>query len=447
METTWSKIQENLEKILKPGIFQVWIKPLQGEFRDDCLFLRAPNEFVASWVRDRLMDVIEKVACEALGTEPEICLSTSNGGSTRPQTPVIPSTPSPAAALPLDYVYKPSSFSNWRFSFDDFLVGPCNQLAYVACTSLCQETMPADSVFLCSGPGLGKTHLIQAIGNFYCGRNASRPIRVGYVSSEEFTNQMITAIKARELDTFKARYRDSIDILLLEDVHFFQGKEKTQEELLSTIKSLESNGKKVVFTCSFLPKELVKLDSQLASYFSSGFLATIQKPDYAFRLEIVQAKARRFQIDIPKDVGAYVAKNISSDIRQLESCLKNMALKARLLNQGITMDIARDTLSNYAREILSPDIEAITTFVSHNFDIPYERLRSRSRKRNVVLARNTAFYLARQHTDLSLKDIGQRFNRRHSTVLKGITNVEREIVRQTSLGRQLTSLMERMELG
>lgn len=441
MDMTWKSIQEILQKQLKSGIFQVWIRPLQGHVQAGQLYIIAPNEFVASWVRDRLLDKLKEAAAEVIGNSPEVHIQA--GGKEQAQTPLIQTENPKSLNLPLETAYKSKCQTKWRFSFDSFLVAPSNELAYAACTSLCRKTLPASNVFICSGPGLGKTHLLQGIGQFFA-QQQNENIRVGYASGEEFANQMILALKNKALDKFKARYRESMDILLLEDIHFFQGKEKMQEELLSTIKALEASGKKIVFSSTFLPKELSKIDSLLSSYFCSGFLAPIQKPDFDFRLQLIQDKAKYFQVDIPAQVSELVAGNIQSDIRQLESCIQNMALKARLLKREITKELAQEILENYSQNNIAPDLEKIAKFVCKSFELSEDSLRSRSRKHQSVLARNLAFYLARKHTNLSLKDIGTRFNRRHSTVLKGITTVEREINRETHLGRQLTRIAENL---
>ncbi len=452
MNKIWDKIQKNLENRLKPGIFQVWIKPLQGQLQDKSLILLAPNEFVASWVRDRLQDSISSEANEVLGFTPHIKVQAYNSQdsnskqSSAAASPIPSSTQTKKLQLPLEYPHTRSKpAQNWRFSFDEFVVGSCNQLAYAACSSLCRTDFPADSIFLCSDPGLGKTHLLHSMGHYLCQAKQQKTIKVAYLSSEKFANQMVQALKSKEIDKFKNLYRDNFDLLLLEDIHFFQGKEKMQEELLSLIKALQDNGSKVVFTSSFLPKELDKVDSQLTSYFCSGLLAPIQKPDFDLRLRLVQRKAQKFQINIPKNISELVASTIKSDIRQLESCIQNMALKAKLLRESISMDLAKEVLQNYSQDFHTPDLNQITDYICRAFELSLLKLQSKSRKKQVVLARNTAFYLARKYTKLSLKDIGYHFNRRHSTVLKGITNVEKEICKKSSIGTQLLRIVEKIK--
>ncbi len=440
---------------MNPGLFQVWIKPLQAALSGEELQLQAPNEFVVNWVRERLLEDIAQAAATVLGFKPAIVVSATplatGEAEARPEPlPMLaPARQAPApdalvrqVGLPLRGRDALGASRSWRFSFDDFVVGPSNELAYVAAKSLCTETMPSDQLFISAAPGLGKTHLLQAVGRYLSEMSNLDRVRVEYLTGEEFARHMVFALRAREIERFKARFRDGVDILLLEDVHFFQGKERMQDELLATIKALRSKGAKVVYSSSFLPRELKTLDSQLASRFGASFLAVIDKPDFLTRKRILEHKARTFQVVLPESVTDMLAERIHADVRQLESCLQNLILKARLLNQRISLDLAMEVLTHYAIADNIVTIDRIIDFICTSFDLTPKQLCSKSRQRQIVVARNAAFFLARQHTGLSLKDIGDRFNRKHTTVLKGITNVERELSQDTPLGRQLTNTMD-----
>ena len=333
---------------------------------------------------------------------------------------------------------------SWRHSFDDFVVGPSNELAYAASRSICNEAMHMDILFLSSAPGLGKTHLLHAVGKKLCEAcNKSRP-HVECLTAEEFASRFYLSLKSQDTDRFKGRYRKA-DLLLLEDVHFLQGKEKMQAELLATIKALGERGSKVVFSSSFAPRELKQLDEQLQSRFSSGLLTSIEKPDEEMRRRIFRTKASLQRVSLPQDVEEVLARHIHADVRQIESCLHTLILKARLLNSSITMQMAWEVISNYAAHTPVLDMEAIITYVCRGFGLTREQLHSASRKQEYVCARNTAFFLARKHTDLSLAAIGRQFNRKHSTVLKGITSLEREMSLNTPLGRQMTNVLSMIE--
>ena len=452
MDRTWHQIRDILEKTVNPGLYSVWIKPLDATVQDHQLTLTAPNEFVASWVRDRLMGDISHAAGRVMGNSPIINVTATSA-----------SPPNPFARQHVAGITSGNMSGNghdngqmglpippamtvratpWRYTFDDFVVGPCNELAFAATRGLTQDTFTSDQLFLCSGPGLGKTHLLHAVGSALCSTSNVSKLRVRYVTSEEFARQWVLACRSKEFESFKAAYRDNVDILLMEDVHFFQGKERLQDELLATVKTLRDKGARVVLSSSFLPRELKGVDSRLASRFCAGFLALIEKPDFETRKRILQQKANLFQAALPDNVAELMADRIRSDVRQLESCLQNLVLKAKLLNRQITMDLAYQVVGNYTASTPVLSMENIEEFVCETFELTRDQLCSKSRRRQVVLARNTAYFLARIYTSLSLKDIGDRFNRRHSTVLKGIANIEREMNLETPLGRQMRKTLE-----
>lgn len=452
----WPKLLLMLENRLEQGLFTLWIRPLTATCSLGALELQAPNEFVATWVRERLLDVVRDTAQELTGARVEVSVAVRKAapalenpagqalGLAARTAATQPAEPTRQPGLPLDYRPRPVAHTRWRFSFEDFVVGPCNELACAASKGLCNDALAADHLFLSAGPGLGKTHLLHAIGRQLAARSNRSRLSIACLSAEEFATRLVLAIKAREAARFKAEFRESVDVLLLEDIHFFQGKGKLQDELLMTLKALQARGCKVVLTSSFLPRELDQVDPQLVSCFASGFMALMDAPDFATREEIVRRKARGLQVQVPDDVAGLLAERLTTDIRQLESCLNNLVLKARLLGQHITTELAWQVLENYQTRAFAPDMERIVNFVCKSYGIGEEELRSKSRSQQTVLARNTAFYLGRKHTGLSLAAIGERLGRKHSTVLKGIINVEREINHQTPLGRQLSSTIGRL---
>jgi len=444
-QASWNQILLFLEKSLNPGIFRVWIKPLEAECGENTLKLFAPNEFVAARVRDRLLEDVSQAATKVMGVRPEIKIKVKPRAAQKSGSARTPKT----RELGLPGLAASRAFGRvWQFCFEDFVVGPSNELAFAAAKGLCGDRLGSDQLFMSSSPGLGKTHLLHAIGKSLGHGNGNKKfIRVAYLTAEEFASGLVMAIKAREVEEFKAKYREKLDVLLLEDIHFLQGKVKIQDELLSTLKALQARGCKVVFSSSFLPRELKDVDDQLASRFCSGFLAVIDKPDFETRKRILHTKAGLFQVALPESVSELMADRLRTDVRQLESCLQSLVLKARLLNAHIDVGLAGEVLKNYSQPAdLAIGLEKIVDFICLNFEISPQQIKSKSRGRGIVLARNTAFFLARKHTDLSLKQIGSHFNRRHSTVLKAITNVEREIRLKTPVGRRISRTMERMAL-
>ena len=496
MKTAWTQAASLLRQRMEPGHYKVWIEPLQGRYDGQEYVVHAVSSFAAGFVRDNFLSQIRDALMEVVGdtisvsiTDTPLPLEHDKSGegvavkapvvlsidasdsrravsslvaTSRPRESVsqaalvsVPSAtwqPSAPMAvlgqhdLPLRYNEAALSISarKWRYSFEDFVVGPCNELAFAASRSMCKESKGADILFLSSSPGLGKTHLIQAAGRQLCKECNYRVPRVEYLTAEEFASRLVMALKGNDTDRFKARYRD-VDVLLLEDVHFLQGKEKMQDELLATIKTLQDRGSKVIFSSSFVPRDLRGMSDQLLSRLHSGFLAVIERPDRAMRKRIFKEKARLNQVALSEEVSDFLAESIDSDVRQIESCLHNLILKAKLLKCGITMQLAWEAVQHYAPREKKLDLEGIIAYVAQGYGISRTQMGSKSRKRELVTARNTVFYLARKHTDMSLGEIGSVFDRSHSTVIKGITSLEREMNRETSLGRQIAGAIAIIE--
>ena len=493
MDTVWTDICAHLRQQIDTGQYKVWIAPLAGYRVGNELVLHARSDFVAGFVRERFQRLISdaasavlekalsvRVTCDpvpadrqvksgdtAVDGEPEAYadnkvhatpVSVQEPSSVpvsflpTPRSEAAPQSgafPRPGVSerqmeLPLRMPEFSLSVRSWRHSFDEFVVGPSNELAFAASRSMCHNPKGADLLFLSSSAGLGKTHLMQAVGQQLYRDCNSRMPRIEYLTAEEFTSQLVMAFKTNDTDRFKARYRD-VEVLLLEDVHFLQGKEKMQEELLSTLKALQDRGSKIIFSSSFLPRELSGMSDQLLSRLSSGLLAAIDRPDKQTRKRIFKEKANSNHVLLSEDVSDFLADTIQSDVRQIESCLQNLILKAKLLKTDITMQLAWEAVQHYSPCKKSLDLENIIAYISQGYGVSTEQLRSKSRKREYVTARNTVFFLARKHTELSLGEIGTAFNRSHSTVIKGITTLEREISRESSIGRQMASAIALIE--
>jgi chromosomal replication initiator protein len=482
MENIWQSIRQNLANIIQDNLFKVWIAPLEADFDGQTLTLKALNEFVCKFVRRRFQEQILQAAALVLGLEPELKIvalpkpapmpapaprsAAPEGGvqaagpagvpALPAATPLYPALAAPRQAeLPVRWG-EPSIptgravlHRNWRFRFDDFIVGPCNDLAYAAARGLCRRdccrTGSAELLFLCSEPGLGKTHLVQSVGaGLLEASNLAAP-RVEYLTAEEFATLLRQTLRSGDIDRFKARFREA-DVLLLEDVHFLLEKEKTQHEVLATLSALLERGSRVVLSSSFALPELRKMDSRLFSRISSGLIAAIERPDLETRRRIIRHKAASSQVLLSDDVTDYLAENINSDVRQIESCLRNLALKASLLRKVISLDMAREVVGNYLSSVTVVTWAEIVRQVCAAFGISTTQLGSKSRKADYVQARNAVYCLARKHTDLSLQDIGKRLGgRTHSTVIKGITAAEREVSRQSHSGRQFAGAIAAIE--
>lgn len=465
MQEQWLEISRKLQESLDSGVYKVWIAPLSGTVLGDHLTLRAPSAFVANWLRTRLLGAIRDAAAAVLRVSPESMTvevltgaeeaatggEAANAVATAPlavSPAVRPTAPSSSQApsqqyLPLGVTSFSRPRNEWRHSFDDFVIGPSNNVAVAAAQDVCRSSGCVSTLFISAPPGLGKTHVSQAVGESM--HKAGLGARVGYLTAEDFAARFVSALRTREVDEFKARLRQ-LDVLLLEDVHFLRGKEKIQDMVLSVVKHLQEYGGRVVFTSTFSPRELQQVDSQLVSHFCSGIVSAIARPDEDMRREILERKARSWQVMLPGSVCDLLAHRLQGDVRQLESCLNSLVFKARLLNCTLNTELALEVLSQYAGVECGPDFDAIVRLVCESFGLTLKQLASPSRRQELVLARNTIYYLARKHTEMSLAEIGSRFNRRHTTVIKGISSVERELCKETRVGRQIAravSLIER----
>lgn len=463
METLWIQIQSRLREILPEAEYSVWIATLKGEVEHKneipCLTLYARNAHIAKYLRkygvlfqEATAKVLEMensalvdVAYETLNTDttsikPFSAEDVAKSISTAPS--MLATGKNSQLLLPIRYSYEqPIEF---KHSFDDFVVGPCNKLAMAAAENIIQDNALSNMLFLSSCSGLGKTHLTQAVGMAMQEKAKNMPLNVAYVSADTFTSQFVQASLSKDFDRFRQRY-SLCDMLLLEDVHFFQGKDKTQEMLLSIIKAIHARGGKVVLTSSFAPKDIVGLDSYLASQFQSGFVASIEKPDMETRFNILVEKSKKLGLILPETVAELMAKRIDADVRMLESCLQNVVFRAKVLGTEITEDLVFDVIQQVSHTEPSFDLPAIVDMVCKGFGVTRQQLESNSRCRNNVLARNLAFYLLRKHTDLTLEEIGQGFNRRHSTVIKGISSLEEEVSKESPVGRQLNDMIQKIE--
>jgi chromosomal replication initiator protein len=415
--------------------------------------LHAANAFVAKWLQEKVVGKIQEAAAPVIGVAAEdvpLDIDVESGTEERVASP-SGGEPSPKGdgtgrpkSLPIAMhpVSLPGRFVDWRYRFEDFVVGDSNRMAVAAAEDMTRHGGTVQTLFVNSSSGLGKTHLSQALGRAIDEEGAG--VRIVYLTAEDFASRFVSAMKRKDVDGFKNSFRD-MDVIILEDVHFFQSKPKMQEMALGVVKRLQSRGGRVVFTSSFSARELQGVDSQLVSHFCSGILARMDQPGLDMRKEILQRKARNHQVHLPEPVCDVLASRLEGDVRQMESCLDSLVFKARLLKQGVSVELAMDVLSAYAGETSAAILPAIVRLVCEGMGVTEEDLRSRSRRQEFVHGRNSVFYLARKHTDRSLREIGELFNRTHATVIKGITSLEQEITRDSTVGRRLAANLALVE--
>ena len=363
----------------------------------------------------------------------------------------LPSTPkyTPAVQPSVKVSSQPfDSGLNPRYTFDNFVKGDCNQLARAAALAVANN--PGGTSFnplvIYGGVGLGKTHLIQAIGNYVVANRKAK--RVLYVSSEKFTVDFVEAIQKDKVGEFSNFYR-SVDVLIVDDIQFFAGKEKTQDNFFHTFNALHQLRKQIVLSCDRPPRELKGLDERLISRFQWGLVADIQPPDLETRIAILKKKSEDSGIELSQEVIEYIATHITSNIRELEGCLVSLLAKASLENREINLELAKEVVRTIVKDSnVKVSIEEIQRVVCEHFGIPSDMIRAKTRKQEVVVARQIAMYLCKELTDASFKTIGLHFGGRdHSTVIHACQSVEEEMKKSEKFRNIVEQIKRKIEIS
>ncbi len=442
MEETFEKVKMTVKKEVPPHTYSMWIEPVTFHSSEsDRILLGAPNFFIKKRFQDIYLELVTAALRKFTGKSYIIKLLVT-GKTTPKKVDVL--APSPQQPLPLMDV-KPYSGRLLRrdFTFDQFVVSNNNDFAYSA--ALSQATHKLEStrtLMFLSKSGMGKSHLSQAIGHHILSKRPTD--RVFYMTAEDFSNEMVHSMRYNTLDKFKEKYRSKCDVLLLEDVHFLTGKERTQVELSATLDSLNDTGKHIIFTSCCTPREIPKMSDQLKSRLSAGLITQIESPNFRTRVRILQKKAAAKGIHLPTDVIQYLAEELSEDVRQLESGLIGVAARSSLLGQPVDLNLARNVLKTIAQKKKALTIEVIKSLVCQQFRISSKEIMSKSRRQDIVRPRQIAMYLSRQHTDAPLQTIGKSFNRYHATALHAINFIESEIKRNTPIKSQVEYLEKRL---
>jgi len=332
------------------------------------------------------------------------------------------------------------------YTFDRFVVGSNCDFAYSAALSLAQGGSSNNgALYLLSDTGLGKSHLSQAVGHHVMSQGFSD--KVYYVTAEDFTNEMVSALKYNTIGTFKDKYRKKCDVLILEDVHFLSGKDATQKELAMTLDYLLDADKKIIFSGCYLPDDIPKMNDQLKSRLTQGLVTKIDPPDFKTRVKILKNKSKFDGYLIPNDVTEYLAQELCDNVRQLESGLVGVARMGALLGENIDINLARSVLVNIARNKKVITVDFIKKIICSEFSLSEQELISTSRQKRVVKPRQVAMFLARKYTDQPLKTIGKSFNRYHATAIYSINAVEKELKQQGIFAEQMSHLCRKIESG
>jgi chromosomal replication initiator protein len=442
-EKIWGAAQEQLRSMLSADTFNLWFAPLKvGATDGSSLTLEVSNDFCEVWLKDNYMGLMQEVVTMASGRQLEIKFKVN---SAAPSTMPSPHpTPAKKIAAPAERNSQPHEFSfNPKNTFETFVVGNNNNFAYAAAQAVAQAPGKSyNPLFLYGGVGLGKTHLLHAIGQHVSTHKKSA--RVAYVSSEKFTNEYIDGIQNNQLAKFRKKYRQT-DVLLIDDIQFLAGKERIQEEFFHTFNALHESHKQIVLTCDRPASEIQNLEQRLVSRFEWGLVTDLQPPDVEMRLAILKKKAQLLNLSLPDEIINFLAHRIRTNIRRLEGALIRVGSYASLTGNKLTIEgvegLLREVLHEEGR--FSINIEVIQKKVAEHFDIRLADMTSKRRPENIAFPRQIAMYLTRQMTENSLSSIGEAFGGRdHGTVLHACRLVKDRMEIDASI-RQTVGLLEK----
>ncbi len=426
MPFTWTDAVETLKVRVGDEVAGRWISPLKVlSVSDEALVLEAPNPYFQQWVVSHYQEAIREVAglrqvrIQVASTDvPPATIQTAQAGTAR-------EVDGRTEPVRLDHGLNP------KCTFEHFVVGPSNRFAHAASLAVSESPAKAyNPLFIYGGVGLGKTHLMQAIGWAMIAQG--RTARVTYVSSEQFTNELISAIQTRATTRFRERYRH-VGALLIDDIQFIAGKESTQEEFFHTFNALYDAHKQIVLSSDRPPKEIDRLEERLVSRFEWGLVTDIQPPDLETRIAILRQKAKEARVEVPDAVTMFIAGQVTSNIRELEGALIRVVAYTRFFAKPLSVEVAQEVLKDMVREVSARvTVDLIQRRVSEYFRLSPEELRSARRQRSVLHPRQMSMYLCRTLTDASLPEIGRAFGGRdHTTVLHAVEKITREIAQDS----------------
>jgi chromosomal replication initiator protein len=447
----WQAVLGELQLQMTRATFDTWLlgsRVVSCENGTYTIFVH--HAYAVDWLQNRLLSIIQRTLRRRAGPNVEVAFTASRPvreedlvlvAETVPETPSGPRSEARDTETegPRRGNGQASTSLNTRYTFDSFVVGASNRLAHAACTAVAENPAHAyNPLFLYGGVGLGKTHLLHAVGHVA----KQRRLSVLYVSSEWFTNDLINAIRAQKTEEFRGKYRSS-DILLVDDIQFLAGKERTQEEFFHTFNALHGAGKQIILSCDRPPKSLVALEDRLRSRFAWGLIADIQPPDYETRAAILRANAERSGVRVPEEILGYIAHKIPSNIRELEGALNRMLACVRLMNARFTLETAREVLDGILMP--APDLspQSILSTVARHYHLSEEQLTGPGRARALSVPRQLAMYLIREETGTSLPQIGQLLGGRdHTTILHGCEKIGNQIETDEQLRRDWLAIKQ-----
>ncbi|MGD9640257.1 chromosomal replication initiator protein DnaA [Trichloromonas acetexigens] len=429
----WQDCLSTLEKKISPQNFSTWIRPIRlKDITGNLVHLVVPNRFIRDWINENYQEIIEDTISQLINDKCRIKFEIS-ATNTIPENEITEKDSIVKAIKKTDITSAETEkknsglYLNDKYTFEDFVPGSSNQFAYAAAMAVANNPATTyNPLFIYGGVGLGKTHIINAIGNEIINKNNN--LKVCYYSSEKFMNELINCLRYAKMDEFRQKFR-SMDVLLIDDVQFIAGKERTQEEFFHTFNALYESHKQIVVTSDKFPKDIPGLEERLRSRFEWGLIADIQPPDIETKQAILKMKADQNGIYLPEDVTLFLANSISSNVRELEGYLIRIGAYASLTSTPINLNMAKEILKNILIEKNKEiSIEEIQKNVAAYFSIKVSDLKSAKRLKALVIPRQIAMYISRQLTSCSYPEIGDKFGGKdHSTIIHAIKKIERQL--------------------
>jgi len=431
----WDKILQHMERRVNPHSFATWFRPTRQEGAENSkLVIRVPTKLFRKRLTETYGELLQAVLVEV--GMPNLRLEFL---CSEPEAQALSIPAAKQARLDFDAV---DHQLNPRYTFDSFVVGASNQFAHAAALAVAEQPSKAyNPLFLYGGVGMGKTHLMQAVGHLVKRRNPG--MRLTYISAEKFTNEVINSLRFDRMISFRDRFR-TVDVLLVDDIQFIAGKERTQEEFFHTFNALYEQQKQIVISSDCPPKEISAIEERLRSRFEWGLIADIQPPDLETKIAILQKKAETERVQLPDDVAEFIARSIKSNVRELEGALTRLVAYASLTGAGINLPTAQQVLKNIiATQEKKVTIELIQKRVGEQFGLREQDLKMRSNAKAIAFPRQIAMYLVKQLTSASLPEIGRQFGgKHHTTVLHSINKIDTLRRSDKELNRTINKLLD-----
>ncbi len=440
----WQETKKLLSAKMSESTFSLWIDPIRCLREDELVLeLAGPDRFFCNWVKENYLASIRQILAD-LGRQ-EVVVSFKVRNASASSSKLLMNNRREQLHLPS--VPKGRSYVRTlhpRYTFDEFMVGESNFLPHSACESLAGgDYSLGHCLYVEAGTGLGKSHLTHAVAHHIMSN--SPEVRLHYLTAQQLTSELVQGIRNKTMDQFKEKYHNGCDVLLLEDVQIFSGKARTQEELGMALDILMDRGKRIIFTGSKLPRDIVDIDDSFRSRLSYGLVTTINPPDIRTRQLIIKRKAENSGLALDPEVIDYLAESIRGDVRQVESAIVGLKAKSGMLKKQPDLAMAGEIIAGIVGRIQELSARAICDFVAREFNVKKAEMCSRSRKKSVVFPRQVGMYLARKMTDQGLADIGAAFSRDHSTVVHSVRIITETIVRNASVRGQVALLTEKLE--